>query len=133
MKCMTVHVIWKKEVKLNFRRQLFDKFDEKEKLIFDSIESEFQKKRKITLGSCFELFQKQEQLDNENRWYCDQCKKHQPATKQMKICRAPSVLVLHLKRFQQVKSAYSSFSHPPKINGEVEFPLTLNMNQYILI
>jgi len=30
----------------------------------------------ITLGDCLEEFSKPEQLDEDNKWYCPQCKEH---------------------------------------------------------
>jgi len=43
-----------------------------------------------------------EVLDGENKYRCDQCKKLSPARKQMSVYRAPNVLVIQMKRFENI-------------------------------
>ncbi|CAM6010941.1 unnamed protein product [Sphagnum balticum] len=43
-----------------------------------------------------------EVLDGDNKYRCDQCKKLSPARKQMAMYRAPNVLVIQLKRFENI-------------------------------
>ena len=61
---------------------------------------------KLNLDTCFELFETVEILDDNNKWYCPKCKEQVKAKKQMKIYKAPKILVLCLKRFKR-KRYYS--------------------------
>ncbi|XP_065831123.1 ubiquitin carboxyl-terminal hydrolase 32-like isoform X2 [Oscarella lobularis] len=60
----------------------------------------------IDLDQCFEAFTKEEELGEEESWYCSKCKKHQTATKKMNIWKLPPVLIIHLKRFQIVNGRW---------------------------
>lgn len=77
-----------------------------------------QKKRGITLQDCLDEFTKEEQLGEDDLWYCPSCKKHQQATKRFDLWRVPDVLVVHLKRFSNNRSLRD------KIDTLVDFPLT---------
>lgn len=72
----------------------------------------------VTLDQCFEKFVKPERLDDENMWYCSECKEHVRATKTMKVWRLPNILVVHLKRFE-FKHAFRR----DKLDTLVDFPL----------
>ncbi|KAI0705169.1 hypothetical protein BC835DRAFT_1410046 [Cytidiella melzeri] len=76
-----------------------------------------QKKRGITLQDCLDEFTKEEQLGEDDLWYCPSCKKHQQATKRFDLWSVPDVLVVHLKRFSNNRSLRD------KIDTLVEFPL----------
>ena len=79
-----------------------------------------------TLQECLREFVAEEQLDGNDTYYCSKCKTHQCATKSMRIFRLPSVLVLHLKRFN--KNSYSR----GKLNTVVDFPISmLDLSEYI--
>ncbi|KAG0629689.1 hypothetical protein M758_1G122600 [Ceratodon purpureus] len=59
----------------------------------------------VRLGSLSEAlcrFFQPEVLDGENKYRCDQCKKLSPARKQMSVYRAPNVLVIQMKRFENI-------------------------------
>eukprot|EP00347_Sterkiella_histriomuscorum_P013480 403364554 len=81
----------------------------------------------ISLQDCLQDFSKQETLDNQNKWYCEQCKKHQPATKKIDIWKLPSILIICLKRFKFLgRNKYL------KINEQVSFPMNnLDLSPYI--
>ncbi len=51
----------------------------------------------VSLDECLRLFSTEEQLED---WYCGKCKKHGSATKSLAVYKMPTVLALHLKRFQ---------------------------------
>ncbi|KAJ1860086.1 hypothetical protein LPJ73_001533 [Coemansia sp. RSA 2703] len=68
-------------------------------------------------------FTRPEMLTKSNRYKCDKCTKLVDATKQMTIYRLPRILTLQLKRF-------STFGGG-KINRYIEFPLNLNMKNYV--
>ena len=46
-----------------------------------------------------EAFTRQEELGDEEKYYCSECKKHQLASKKLQIWRLPPILIVHLKRF----------------------------------
>ncbi|KZS94514.1 UCH-domain-containing protein [Sistotremastrum niveocremeum HHB9708] len=75
------------------------------------------KKKGITLDECLDEFTKEEQLGEDDLWYCPRCKKHQQATKKFDLWKAPDVLVVHLKRFSNSRIIRD------KIDALVEFPI----------
>ncbi|KAF9583310.1 CSN-associated deubiquitinating enzyme Ubp12 [Lunasporangiospora selenospora] len=74
-------------------------------------------RKTITLEDCLNEFTKEEQLGEEDLWYCPDCKKHQQATKKLDIWRFPDVLVVHLKRFSHTRSWRD------KLDALVDFPI----------
>ena len=79
--------------------------------------SNAKKKKSITLQDCLEEFTREEELGEDDLWYCPQCKKHQQATKKFDLWNVPDVLVVHLKRFS------SSRIMRDKIDAFVDFPI----------
>lgn len=63
-------------------------------------DAEIEESQQITLMDCFQEFRKPEMLDDDNKWYCNKCKDHVRATKQMELFKAPPILVVNLKRFK---------------------------------
>lgn len=53
----------------------------------------------IDIYDCMDTFSQIEYMDDQNPWYCSQCKKKQCATKSLTICRFPDYLIVYLKRF----------------------------------
>ena len=53
----------------------------------------------ITLKKCLEDFTRQEELGEDEKYYCSSCKSLQLASKKLQIWRLPPVLIVHLKRF----------------------------------
>ncbi|KAJ3557337.1 hypothetical protein NM688_g1526 [Phlebia brevispora] len=85
------------------------------------------KTRGISLQDCLEEFTKEEQLGEDDLWYCPQCKKHQQATKRFDLWSVPDVLVVHLKRFS------SSRTLRDKIDVFVDFPVDgLDLTQMVM-
>lgn len=85
------------------------------------------KKRGITLQDCLDEFTKEEQLGEDDLWYCPRCKKHQQATKRFDLWSVPDVLVVHLKRFS------SSRILRDKIDVLVDFPVEgLDLSQMVM-
>ncbi|KAI7870840.1 hypothetical protein BDF14DRAFT_1770291 [Spinellus fusiger] len=70
----------------------------------------------ITLADCLDEFTKEEQLGEEDLWFCPSCKKHQQATKKFDLWRMPEILVVHLKRFSH------SRTWRDKIDAFIDFP-----------
>ncbi len=73
--------------------------------------------RGISLQDCLDEFTREEELGEDDPWYCPQCKKHQQATKKFDLWSVPDVLVVHLKRFS------SSRALRDKIEAFVDFPI----------
>ena len=76
-----------------------------------------EKKKNITIEDCLDEFTKEEQLGEDDLWYCPRCKKHQQATKNLQLWKVPDVLVVHLKRFSNSRIIRD------KIDAFVDFPL----------
>mmetsp|Transcript_29518 Transcript_29518/g.61705 ORF Transcript_29518/g.61705 Transcript_29518/m.61705 type:complete len:394 (+) Transcript_29518:1543-2724(+) len=72
----------------------------------------------VSLDQCFEAFVKPERLDEENKWYCSNCKDHVRAMKTMELWRLPNILVVHLKRFK-----FKNVLRRDKLETLVNFPL----------
>jgi len=62
-------------------------------------------------------FTKEEQLGEDDLWYCPRCKKHQQATKRFDLWSVPDMLVVHLKRFSNSRTLRD------KIDTFVDFPV----------
>lgn len=86
-----------------------------------------EEEKKITLHDCLKLFSKREVLGMNDSWYCPKCREHRQATKQIQLWDTPDVLLIHLKRFENLRS----FSD--KIDEVVYFPITgLDMSPYMV-
>ena len=80
-------------------------------------------KYEVSLEETFESFGEEELLDENNEWYCENCKKKQRAKKKLEIYHTPKILIIQIKRF----------SHVNKINTKVNFPLKdLDLGKFIL-
>lgn len=74
-----------------------------------------------------------ETLDEDNKWYCNVCKKHVIATKTMEVFRVPPILIITLKRFKIGRSRFGWSSSGTKLDTLVDFPLNgLDMRDYVL-
>jgi ubiquitin carboxyl-terminal hydrolase 4/11/15 len=76
-----------------------------------------QKNKQVTLSDCLDEFTKEEELSEEDLWYCPKCKKHQMATKKFDLWRMPEIVVVHLKRFSH------SRTWRDKIDVLIDFPI----------
>ncbi|KAG2113122.1 uncharacterized protein F5147DRAFT_62881 [Suillus discolor] len=76
-----------------------------------------QKSKGITLDDCLTEFTKEEQLGEDDLWYCPRCKKHQQATKKFDLWKVPDILAVHLKRFSNSRTLRD------KIDTFVDFPI----------
>lgn len=80
-----------------------------------------------SLDDCLNDFTSDEQLSNQDSWYCPRCKQHQGASKKIDIWKLPEIMVVHLKRFSQLRRCRN------KIDTFVDFPLTeLDMTDRVL-
>jgi len=71
--------------------------------------------RDLSIKGCFEDFSQEEDLDGDEKPQCEACKKRQRCTKRFTIERYPPILVLHLKRFSEVR-------YRNKLSTRVDFP-----------
>jgi len=74
--------------------------------------------KNMTLDQCFDHFTKPERLDEQNMWYCSECKEHVRAMKSIELWRLPNILIVHLKRFE-----FRSLLRRDKLEAFVDFPL----------
>lgn len=82
----------------------------------------------LTLNDCLKCFTTTEKLGPKDEWYCPSCKVHVQANKKLELWKVPTVLVVHLKRFQ-----VGQWLMREKINSFVDFPLTeLDLSPYVL-
>jgi ubiquitin C-terminal hydrolase len=77
------------------------------------------------LSSCLSLFTQEETL--EDKWKCPECHRSVRARKKLQWWNLPDVLILPLKRFQQVGSR--GFSR--KNSMPVRYPLELDMREWL--
>ncbi|NXG34801.1 UBP32 hydrolase, partial [Dromaius novaehollandiae] len=60
----------------------------------------------INLDSCLRAFTSEEELGEDEMYYCSKCKTHCLATKKLDLWRLPPILIIHLKRFQFVNGRW---------------------------
>ncbi|KAF4012049.1 hypothetical protein G4228_004148 [Cervus hanglu yarkandensis] len=60
----------------------------------------------INLDSCLRAFTSEEELGENEMYYCSKCKTHCLATKKLDLWRLPPILIIHLKRFQFVNGRW---------------------------
>ena len=60
----------------------------------------------ITLLKCLETFTKQEELGEDEKYHCSNCKGLQLASKKLQIWKLPPVLIVHLKRFHNLNGRW---------------------------
>ncbi|KAL5259053.1 hypothetical protein ACHWQZ_G009506 [Mnemiopsis leidyi] len=93
----------------------------------DSYRTTKARKNEVLLEDCIEMYCKQETLNEDNMWYCPNCKDFKQASKKLDLWKLPKVLVIHLKRF-----CYSRHWRD-KIETMVKFPLhDLSLKKFML-
>nr|XP_057935849.1 ubiquitin carboxyl-terminal hydrolase 32 isoform X2 [Doryrhamphus excisus] len=60
----------------------------------------------ISLESCLKAFTSEEELGEDELYYCSKCKTHRLATKKLDLWRLPPILIVHLKRFHFVNGRW---------------------------
>ncbi|SNX86256.1 related to UBP12 - ubiquitin C-terminal hydrolase [Melanopsichium pennsylvanicum] len=71
----------------------------------------------LSIEDCMDEFTREEQLGEDDPWYCPGCKEFRQATKKFDLWKAPDILVVHLKRFSAGRHSRD------KLNVLVDFPL----------
>lgn len=78
------------------------------------------------LIDCFNLFTHEEHLTGLDEVYCRKCKSHKSCKKSCEIYRAPTILIIQLKRFSQ------SVYRRDKLNISIEIPkIDLDLTPYM--
>lgn len=91
----------------------------------------------ISIDDCFNEFKREEMLDEDNKWYCNKCKDHVQATKQLEIFKLPPILIINLKRFKQGRAQMRFMGMMgggagQKIDVDIDFPLSgLDLSEYV--
>ncbi|PWZ01155.1 UCH-domain-containing protein [Testicularia cyperi] len=75
------------------------------------------KPKTLSIEDCMDEFTKEEQLGEDDPWYCPDCKEFRQATKKFDLWKVPDILVVHLKRFSAGRHSRD------KLNVLVDFPL----------
>ena len=75
------------------------------------------KKANIDLDDCLDEFAREEQLGQDDLWYCPRCKEHRQAKKTLQLWRVPDIFAVHLKRFS------ANRGWRDKLDNLIEFPL----------
>ena len=92
--------------------------------LYDICDKIYQKStnKDIKLEKLLSDFSKEEKLDKDNLYKCNNCNEESEANKKIEIYHVPKILIIHLKRFNNNK----------KINTFIDYPLTdLDINKYI--
>ncbi|XP_065190122.1 ubiquitin carboxyl-terminal hydrolase 32-like [Sycon ciliatum] len=82
----------------------------------------------ISLEECLAAFTKEEELGEDDPWYCSKCKKHQRAVKKLDIWKLPPILVVHVKRFQFVNGQWVKSQKAVKFPASDFSPPSLSPN-----
>ena len=131
-------MVWQKDFKYDIQKHLSG-VDSGVRIDNKKDDDDEESKNEITLDDCFNEFRKPELLDEDNKWYCNKCKEHVQATKQLGVYRVPPIIVISLKRFKQSKSnksylgMFGGSSHGQKLDCQVDFPLEgLDLSKYVI-
>ena len=88
----------------------------------------------IKITDCLDLFGKDINLDEDDMWYCSNCKKHQISKQKLQIYKSPNYLIVQIKRFN-IKKKFDSESifTGEKNNTFVSYPINdLDLSSYIV-
>ncbi|WVQ94215.1 hypothetical protein IAU59_001293 [Kwoniella sp. CBS 9459] len=87
---------------------------------------------KKSIGGMMAGFTREDKLEGDNKYHCDNCKAKANATKSFKIEQAPPILTLHLKRFNVTYNMHSGRARAEKFNGFIEFGEYLDIAPYMV-
>ena len=101
-------------------------------ILFFNDKDEENESDKINIYDCLEKFREEEILDNQNKYFCENCKASQIAKKKIQIYKLPLYLIIQLKRFKYNNSIFSKILDlSNKIETHVEMPEILDLKEYI--
>ena len=120
-------VDWSPEgMKTGYDNSSFERRDDHESM--PSRSSKSGNKNNLSLSKCFHEMAKEEQLGENDKWHCRECRAadREPfrrAFKKMTVYKTGEILVLHLKRFVFESGFSASFVHREKIESTVSYPV----------
>ncbi|KAF6112173.1 ubiquitin specific peptidase 48 [Phyllostomus discolor] len=79
------------------------------------------------LTDCISEFLKEERLEGDNRYFCENCQSKQNATRKIRLLSLPCTLNLQLMRFVFDRQT----GHKKKLNTYIGFSETLDMEPYV--
>lgn len=89
---------WREDL-INFKNKITDDFFTG--VVIDERLSEFKKtfvnSQDPTLDGCMKIFASEEELNDDDGWYCSKCCKHVSAKKKADIWKLPNKLIIHMK------------------------------------
>ena len=86
--------------KLNYKPILFVIGFTKKQLLNRNLKIDKLNHNFFFLNDCLKLFCEEELLNSDNMWYCNNCKKHKTAKKQIRLFKLPQYLIIQLKKFK---------------------------------
>lgn len=136
---LIIDIIWADVFNKNFIKHLSG-MEEGKRIDGGGNDAQGEEQAAVTIEDCFNEFKKTEILDEENMWYCNKCKEHVRARKQLEIYKAPPIFIINFKRFKQggqSSSRYLMFggggSYGQKIDIDVSFPLeSLDLTNHVI-
>ena len=85
----------------------------------------------LSVYDAFDLFNKEEFLEGDNQWYCNNCKQHQNAAKKIEIYKTPLYLIIQLKRFKQ-RNNIVRFILGGKNTTYINYKEVLNLKEFVV-
>ena len=86
----------------------------------------------IILKDCLDLFISNENIQEDDSWYCKKCQKLQKSKQKLEIYKPPNYLIILLKRYNFKKNSGNTFSGE-KNNTFVTYPTdNLDIKEYIV-
>ncbi|WWC57644.1 uncharacterized protein I303_100176 [Kwoniella dejecticola CBS 10117] len=89
------------------------------------------KKGPKSISNMMNGFTREDRLEGDNKYHCDNCKAKANATKSFKIAECPPILTLHLKRFS-VEYSRMGRVRANKYNDHIEFGEYLDVGPYMV-
>jgi ubiquitin C-terminal hydrolase len=101
---------------------------DKDKYLIKKHIMKYQKKnQEYSLYDCLEEYFKTEKLEDENKWYCLNCKNKVNAYKKLNIWIPPDTLIIQIKRFE-----YKIDGNIEKLTNLINFPIyDLHINKFM--
>ena len=86
----------------------------------------------ITLKDCLDLFISNENIQEDDSWYCKKCKQLQKSKQKLEIYKPPNYLIILIKRYNFEQNSKNTFSGG-KNNTYVAYPTdNLDIKEYIV-
>ena len=92
-------------------------------------ETDKKEKDNISIYDSLLLFNIEETLFDEQKWFCEECNKNVKCKKQFQIYKTPYYLIIHLKRFNN-KKKNPLFGN--KNDTFIEYPIILNLKDFVI-